>query len=85
MILFTVFYGLSTTVHPWYIINILPFALLANRLYAVVWAGVAFVSYNAYQSLVFSENNYWLFLEYIIILVFIISNKSIIKNKISTT
>ncbi|MBC7720871.1 MAG: hypothetical protein H7068_02545 [Pedobacter sp.] len=80
MVLFTIFYALSTTVHPWYIVNILPFALLANRLYVVVWAGIAFVSYNAYQYSVFNENIYWLLIEYITVLGFIISNKSIIAN-----
>ncbi len=78
MVLYTLFYALSTTVHPWYIINLLPFALLVNRLYVVVWCGVAFVSYNAYKYLIFNENIYWLFIEYIIVLVMIISNKSII-------
>lgn len=80
MLLFTMFYALSTTVHPWYIVNILPFALFANRLYVVVWSGIAFVSYKAYQYSGFTENIYWLFVEYITVLVFIISNKSIIAN-----
>ena len=81
MVLLSVFYALSTTVHPWYIINILPFALLANRVYVVVWAGIAFVSYNAYQHLVFNENIYWLVVEYITIFVAIISNKLIIAKQ----
>jgi hypothetical protein len=78
MIVLTLFYALSTTVHPWYIINILPFALLANRLYVVVWVGVAFLSYHAYQWALFSENIMWLLLEYITVLIFILTNQCII-------
>ena len=79
MILLTLFYTLSTTVHPWYIINILPLALLANKLYVVVWVGVAFLSYHAYQTALFSENTTWLLVEYVSVLLIILSNKSIIK------
>ncbi|MBC7651190.1 MAG: hypothetical protein H7101_05525 [Deinococcales bacterium] len=79
MIVLSLFYALSTTVHPWYIINLLPLALLANKLYVVVWVGIAFVSYNAYQTALFSESIIWLLIEYITVLLFILSNQSIIK------
>ena len=69
MIVLTLFYTLSTTVHPWYIINILPFALLANRLYVVVWVGMAFLSYHAYQTSLFSENVTFVIIEYLIVLL----------------
>ncbi len=80
MIILTVFYGLSTTVHPWYIINLLPFALFSNKLYVVVWAGIAFVSYNAYQYTNFAESTGWILFEYVTVLGFIIINTSIINN-----
>ena len=79
MIVLTLFYTLSTTVHPWYIINILPFALLANRLYVVIWVGIAFLSYHVYQTALFSENMIFVLIEYVIILLFILTNQSIIK------
>ena len=72
MIVLSFYYFFATTVHPWYIINIIPFAIIAGFYYPVVWLGMAFLSYNAYSNISFKEN-YWLcFFEYLIILLFLI-------------
>ena len=67
LIILSLYYFFATTVHPWYIINLLPFALMANKKYAFVWMGIAFLSYNAYGNINFNEN-YWLVgLEYLVV------------------
>ena len=67
LIILSLYYFFATTVHPWYIINLLPFALMANKKYAFVWMGIAFLSYNAYGNINFKENYYLLALEYLVV------------------
>ena len=68
LIVLSLYYFFATTVHPWYIINLLPFALLANKKYAFVWMSIAFLSYNAYGNINFKENYYLVGLEYSVVL-----------------
>ncbi len=68
LIILSLYYFFATTVHPWYIINLLPFALMANKKYAFVWMGIAFLSYNAYGNINFKENYYLVGLEYLVVL-----------------
>ncbi len=50
-------------------INLLPFALMANKKYAFVWMGIAFLSYNAYGNINFKENFYLIAFEYLVVAV----------------
>jgi Gpi18-like mannosyltransferase len=69
LIILSLYYFFATTVHPWYIINLLPLALVANKKYAFVWMGIAFLSYNAYGNINFKENYYLVFLEYLVVVI----------------
>lgn len=68
LIILSLYYFFATTVHPWYIINLLPFALIANKKYAFVWMGIAFLSYNAYSNINFKENLYLVAIEYLVVM-----------------
>ena len=68
LIILSMYYFFATTVHPWYIINLLPFALMANKKYAFVWMAIAFLSYNAYGNINFKENYYLVGLEYLVVI-----------------
>ncbi len=68
LIILSLYYFFATTVHPWYIINLLPFALMTNKKYAFVWMGIAFLSYNAYGNVIFKENFYLVAIEYLVLL-----------------
>lgn len=68
-IVLTLYYLLATTVHPWYIINLLPFALMAGWRYPLVWCGAAFFSYHAYGPKGFAENYWVIALEYGVVMV----------------
>ena len=63
---------LATTVHPWYILVILPFALLWRMKTPIVWTAVIIVSYFAYSTYNWHENFYLLTLEYTCIFAFLI-------------
>lgn len=67
VIVLTLYYFFATTVHPWYIINLLPFAIIANKKYGFVWMAAAFLSYNTYSNVAFKENYYLVALEYLIV------------------
>jgi alpha-1,6-mannosyltransferase len=69
VIVFSLYYVFATTVHPWYMINLLSFAIIANKRYALVWMATAFLSYMAYSNNAFKENFYLIGLEYGIVLI----------------
>lgn len=71
LIVLTLYYLLATTVHPWYIINLLPFAIISNKSYAVVWQWAAFVSYYAYSQIPFAESTLLLCTQYGIVAIVI--------------
>ncbi len=72
---------LATTVHPWYILSILPFALLINFKTPLFWSGIVILSYFAYSTPTWHENFYFLFIEYTFIFAVLIYelNKKLLK------
>ena len=72
LLVLTVYFFQSTTVHPWYIINLVILACFTKFRFAMVWSGTVFLSYFAYSNASFKENNTLLFLEYAFVLAFII-------------
>ncbi|MFT4660142.1 MAG: alpha-1,6-mannosyltransferase [Patiriisocius sp.] len=60
----------STTVHPWYIINILVLAVFTTKRYVVVWSFTVILSYYFYQKL---QIPFWLIaIEYCLFLGYLI-------------
>ena len=51
-----IFLLLSTTVHPWYVIPLVAYAVFTPYRYAVLWSGLIFFSYAGYTAGGFSEN-----------------------------
>ena len=62
---------LSTTVHPWYILSILPFSLLVKWKTPLMWTGIIIVSYFAYSTNDWQENFYLLIIEYTFVFLFL--------------
>lgn len=54
----------ATTVHPWYVASLLPFAVLTGRPAALWWSGTCVLSYAAYACTPPCESGWWLWLEY---------------------
>jgi len=67
-----IYFLLSTTVHPWYILFPLALGVFTNYKFPLVWSFVVFLSYYAYKSDGFSESGYILCLEYGVLLGVII-------------
>ncbi len=68
----TIYYALSTTVHPWYIAVPLALSVLSGYRFPVLWSGVVILSYGAYQNASFQENLWLVALEYLAVAAFII-------------
>lgn len=64
---------MSTTVHPWYVISLLFFTVFLNVRYTVLWSYLIFMTYVNYSGLVYSENNWFVFFEYLILGLFILN------------
>jgi alpha-1,6-mannosyltransferase len=60
----TLYWLLSTTVHPWYITSLVAASVFTPFRYPLVWSGVIVLSYSAYQTTAYTENLWLTGLEY---------------------
>ena len=66
---YTIYLLLATTVHPWYIINLVLLSVFVrNCRYAIVWSMLAVLSYAAYITNDYQENHLFIALEYTIVI-----------------
>lgn len=79
----TVYFLLSTTVHPWYLATLVLLSVFSNYKYVIVWSLVIVLSYLAYANKDNTENLWLIGIEYSIVFLFIIGeifNLKTIKN-----
>ncbi|UJH66275.1 glycosyltransferase 87 family protein [Allomuricauda sp. SCSIO 65647] len=67
----TLYYFLSTTVHPWYTIFLLFLVIFTDYRFAIVWSATVVLSYFAYSNLDFKENLWLIFIEYFVVFGFL--------------
>ncbi|APQ16927.1 mannosyltransferase [Maribacter hydrothermalis] len=68
----TIYYFISTTIHPWYSIFLVLLAIFTSYKYAIIWSAAIVLSYFAYSQTDFKENLWLLSIEYISVYGFII-------------
>jgi alpha-1,6-mannosyltransferase len=68
----TIYYFISTTVHPWYCIFLVLLCIFTSYRYAIIWSAAIVLSYFAYSQTDFKENLWLLLLEYISVYGFLI-------------
>ncbi len=66
------YYLLSTTIHPWYIATPLLLSVFTKYKFPIVWSLVVMLSYSAYGKDGFSENLWWVAIEYILVIGYFI-------------
>ena len=67
IIVFGVYFFAATTVHPWYIVNLVLISVFTKYKFAFYWSFLIILSYFAYSNKMFSENYYLIFIEYFIV------------------
>lgn len=73
MLFVWVFYLLlATTVHPWYITPLLAFAVFTRYRFTVFWSFAVFFTYTNYRTDDYRENLWIVFLEYLLVITFLI-------------
>jgi hypothetical protein len=64
LLILTVYFLLSTTVHPWYITTLVALSVFTKYKFAVLWSFLVFFSYLGYKSSGFEENMIVVIIEY---------------------
>lgn len=59
---------LSTTVHPWYVLPLIPLGILSGFYFPVVWSLMIFLTYIGYATEDFHLPMRWIILEYVVVI-----------------
>lgn len=68
----TIYLFLATTVHPWYLTTLLALTTMSRFRFAVLWSGLAILSYAAYQNRSYTENTVLIMLEYTLVFLWLL-------------
>jgi hypothetical protein len=63
----TIYFGMATTVHPWYITTLVMVSTFLSYRYAMLWSYVVMLSYHLYHQIPYQENTIYLLIEYILV------------------
>lgn len=63
---------LSTTVHPWYVLPLIPLGILSGLYFPIVWSLMIFLTYIGYATEDFHLPMGWVILEYVSVLLILI-------------
>jgi hypothetical protein len=71
MWMLTIYFLLSTTVHPWYILFPLALGVFTHYKFSFLWSFLVFLSYSAYKDDPMEESTFIIFLEYTALFVYL--------------
>lgn len=79
----TIYFLMSTTVHPWYITTLVFLSCFTNYKFALAWSATIFFSYFAYRKSGVESNTLFELIEYVSVGIVLLFER--IKNKTTTT
>lgn len=65
-----IYFFLSTTVHPWYVVTLVALSIFTRYRFALIWSAMIILSYFAYSQNPFNESSLLLIIEYGVVFVF---------------
>jgi len=71
----TLYFLMSTTVHPWYIGLLLSLSVLSLHIYPVIWTYLIFLSYSHYEGGGFVENYPLIATEYLLLIFWMVMER----------
>lgn len=77
----TLYYLISATVHPWYVIFLVVLTAFTKYKFALIWSAAIVLSYFAYSIADFKENLWLIAIEYISVFAYIICEIVMLRNK----
>ncbi|MBT2557804.1 DUF2029 domain-containing protein [Hymenobacter sp. ISL-91] len=72
LLLLTLYFLLATTVHPWYLAPLVLLSVFTRARYALIWSGMAVLSYAAYRTTTYTESLGLVALEYTVVLAVLV-------------
>lgn len=79
LLVLTVYFLSSTTVHPWYILNLVLIGVFTRFNYPIIWSLTVVLSYSAYAHEAFKENFLLIAIEYSIVILYYLSLEFTVK------
>ena len=79
LMLFTLtgYYLFATTIHPWYLSNLLVLGVLSGYKYPLVWSFMVFLTYKSYENAdLYQESLYLVALEYLLVGIYFYYEKA---------
>lgn len=76
LLVLCIYFFTSTTVHPWYIINLVLIGIFTKFNFPLVWSLTVILSYSAYSKPVFKENFWLIGFEYAVVFLFLLFENS---------
>ena len=83
LIIYSLYFFISTTVHPWYIINLVIISIFTGYIYPIIWSFTCLLSYSAYKDSGFEEEPLLIIIEYLIvfgIFIYELKKKPLLKH-----
>ena len=81
LIALSIYFFISTTVHPWYCVNLVFLSIFTRFKFPIIWSYLIVLSYFAYSRTPFNENFILLIFEYSIVFCVFIFEMVFSKNK----
>ncbi|PKP09213.1 MAG: mannosyltransferase [Bacteroidetes bacterium HGW-Bacteroidetes-3] len=83
LLVLSVYFFTSTTVHPWYIINLVLIGVFTKFKFPFLWSLTVILSYSAYSNAVFKESFWLIGIEYsLVFLLLIFETNTFLRSKI---